>query len=197
MRSGGAISRRWKRSSRHRRTALVVDKFPLHMAQIPLIHRIFPDARLIFVERHPCDAVLSCFMSNFQLNRAMRSFTDLEEAALTYDAVFDAWTRATTLLPVNVHRIRYERMVENLEAEMRPLLEFLGRALGSEGARQSRQRREARAYPHRQLLAGDRADLSPLGRALAAVPQPAGADSPDPSSLGGADGLRDMIRGRR
>jgi tetratricopeptide (TPR) repeat protein len=104
----------------------IVDKFPLHMTQIPLIHRLFPDARIIFVERHPCDAVLSCFMSNFQLNRAMRSFTDLEEAALTYDAVFDMWTRATSLLPINVHRIRYERMVSDLEAEMRPVLDFLG-----------------------------------------------------------------------
>jgi len=103
----------------------IVDKFPLHMAQVPLIHRLFPDARMIFVERHPCDVVLSCFMSNFQLNRAMRSFTDLEEAALTYDAVLDMWTRATSLLPVNVHRIRYERMVADLEGEMRPLLDFL------------------------------------------------------------------------
>ena len=105
--------------------ATVVDKFPLHMAEMPLIHRIFPDAKVIFVERHPYDAVLSCFMANFQLNAAMRSFTDLEEAALTYDAVFDAWTRATSLLPIAVHRVRYERMVTNLEDEMRPLLEFL------------------------------------------------------------------------
>ena len=29
------------------------------------------------------------------------------------------------LLPIRVHRIRYERMVEDLEAEMRPLLDFL------------------------------------------------------------------------
>ena len=104
----------------------VVDKFPLHMAQMPLIHRLFPDARVIFVERHPCDSLLSCFMSNFQLNRAMRSFTDLEEAARTYDAVFDLWARATSLLPIQVHRVRYERMVEDLESEMRALLDFLG-----------------------------------------------------------------------
>jgi Flp pilus assembly protein TadD len=104
----------------------IVDKFPLHMAKMPLIQRLFPDARIIFVERHPCDAVLSCFMSNFQLNKAMRSFVDLEEAARTYDAVFDHWTRAADLLPLSVHRVRYERMVEDLEAEMRPLLEFLG-----------------------------------------------------------------------
>jgi tetratricopeptide (TPR) repeat protein len=104
----------------------IVDKHPLHMARIPLIHRIFPDAGIVFVERHPCDSVLSCFMSNFQLNHAMRSFTDLEEAARTYDAVFEAWTLATSMLPVRVHRIRYERMVEDLAAEMRPLLAFLG-----------------------------------------------------------------------
>ncbi len=103
----------------------VVDKHPLHMARMPLIQRVFPEARIILVERHPCDAVLSCFMANFTPNRAMRSFTRLEEAARTYDAVFDAWTKAEALLPIRVHRIRYERMVEDLESEMRPLLEFL------------------------------------------------------------------------
>jgi tetratricopeptide (TPR) repeat protein len=106
--------------------ATVVDKYPLHMTRMPLIHRLFPDAKIILVERHPCDAVLSCFMANFQLNVAMRSFTDLEEAALTYDSVFDAWSRAAASLPLAVHRVRYERMVEDLEGEMRPLLEFLG-----------------------------------------------------------------------
>jgi tetratricopeptide (TPR) repeat protein len=105
---------------------LVIDKFPLHMARAPLIHRLFPDARIVFVERHPCDAVLSCFMANFQLNHAMRSFTDIAEAALLYDAVMDAWTRARALLPLDVHTIRYERMVADLEGEMRPLLAYLG-----------------------------------------------------------------------
>ena len=106
--------------------ATILDKHPLRMARMPILHRLFPDAKVIFLERHPCDVVLSCFMANFQLNHAMRSFTGLEEAALTYAAVFEAWTRATTLLPIDVHRIRYERMVEDLEGEMRPLLDFLG-----------------------------------------------------------------------
>lgn len=104
----------------------VVDKFPLHMARAPLIHRLFPDAKLVFVARHPCDAVLSCFMANFQLNRAMRAFTDIVEAARTYDAAMQAWTKARELLPLDVHEVRYERMVADLEAEMRPLLAFLG-----------------------------------------------------------------------
>jgi tetratricopeptide (TPR) repeat protein len=104
----------------------IVDKFPLHMARVPLIHRIFPDAKLVFVERHPCDTVLSCFMANFRLNRAMLSFTELEEAARLYDAVLQAWTRARDLLPLDVHTIRYERMVEDLEGEMKSLIAYLG-----------------------------------------------------------------------
>lgn len=104
----------------------LVDKMPLHMARIPAIHRLFPEARVILVERHPCDAVLSCFMANFSPNFAMQSYTDLTEAARTYDAIFSSFERATELIPVKVHRVRYERMVADLEAEMRPLIQFLG-----------------------------------------------------------------------
>jgi tetratricopeptide (TPR) repeat protein len=104
----------------------VVDKMPLHLTHMPVIQRLFPAASIVLVERHPCDTVLSCFMANFMANHAMRSFMRLSEAALTYDAVFANWTRASELLPLAVHRVRYERMVADLEAEMRPLLAFLG-----------------------------------------------------------------------
>ena len=103
----------------------VVDKFPLHMARMGIIHRVFPDAKVIFVERHPCDCVLSGFMSNFELNRAMLSFTSLNGAAKLYDLASIAWSRAETHLPIDVCRIRYERMVNDLEGEMRRLLAFL------------------------------------------------------------------------
>lgn len=103
----------------------VVDKFPLHMARMAVIHRLFPDARVIFVERHPCDCVLSGFMSSFELNPAMLSFTSLEGGARLYDAAATAWTRAEALLPMNICRIRYEDMIGDLEGEMRRLLDFL------------------------------------------------------------------------
>lgn len=104
----------------------VVDKMPLHLTQMPLIQRLFPEARIVLVERHPCDAVLSCFMANFAPNLAMQSYTDLDEAARTYAAIFANFTRARELLPLAVHTVRYERMIADLEGEMRPLLEFLG-----------------------------------------------------------------------
>lgn len=103
----------------------IVDKFPFHMTRMGIIHRIFPDAKVIFAERHPCDCVLSAFMSNFELNRAMLSFTTIEGAATLYDLASAAWANAEANLPIDVFRIRYERMVEDLESEMRGLLAFL------------------------------------------------------------------------
>lgn len=104
----------------------LVDKHPLNMARVPAIHRLFPNARFILAERHPADVVLSCFMANFTLNHAMRSFTDLTEAALTYDAAFRAWHRANALFPIAAHAIRYERLVEDPQAELQPLVSWLG-----------------------------------------------------------------------
>lgn len=106
----------------------IVDKFPLHLARAPLIHRLFPDARIIMAERHPCDVVLSCFMARFQVNRAMVQFHGLDSAARLYDLAMQAWTRAEALLPIRVHHVRYERMVDDLAGEIRPLLDFLGLA---------------------------------------------------------------------
>lgn len=104
----------------------LVDKHPLHMARVPTIRRLFPRAKVILAERHPCDVVLSCFMANFQLNQAMRSFTSIEEAALTYDAVFRAWERSTSLFPVDARSVRYERLVEDPRGELAPLVDWLG-----------------------------------------------------------------------
>jgi tetratricopeptide (TPR) repeat protein len=106
----------------------LVDKHPLNMQRLPSIHRIFPNARIIFAERHPYDVVFSCFMANFQLNFAMRSFTSLEEAALTYDAVLRAWERGNEMFALDVHPVRYEKLVQDSQAELRPLIDWLGLA---------------------------------------------------------------------
>ena len=104
---------------------LLIDKNPLATLRLPLIYRLFPDTKIVFTLRHPCDVVLSCFMQNFRPTRSMSSFTDLHQTALVYDAVMSYWERCNALFPLNVHTVRYEAMIEDLEGEMRPLLEFL------------------------------------------------------------------------
>ena len=105
---------------------LLIDKQPFATIEAPLIHRLFSDARLIFVERHPCDVVLSCFTARFEPNPGLLNFTTLEGAARLYDAIMSFWTRCRDLLPLTVHELRYERLVANAEGEMRALLAFLG-----------------------------------------------------------------------
>lgn len=105
--------------------ALVIDKNPLSMIRMPLIHRLFPDAKIILAMRHPCDVVLSCYMQNFKPTEAMSSFLDLTNASRTYDRIFAYWEQCRAVLPLDVHMLRYEAMVEDVEAEVRPLFDFL------------------------------------------------------------------------
>jgi tetratricopeptide (TPR) repeat protein len=105
---------------------ILVDKFPLYMNKAAVIHRLFPDARFIFAERHPCDVVLSCFITSFSLNYAMSNFLDLRDAAILYDLSFTCWERARTAMPLKVFPVRYERILADRESELRGALEFIG-----------------------------------------------------------------------
>lgn len=104
----------------------LIDKSPLFLYRVPLIKRLFPRARIILSLRHPCDAVLSCYMSNFRLNSAMSNFLRLEDAAAFYDVCFTHWSRSCELFPLSVHKIVYEKLVEDVAAEVGPLLDWLG-----------------------------------------------------------------------
>lgn len=104
---------------------LLIDKNPLSMNSLPAIRRLFPDAKIILALRHPCDVVLSCFVTNFQLNDGMSNFLRLDTAAELYDLSFRNFTRAQQLLGRPAHRIAYEDLIEDREAVLRALLDFL------------------------------------------------------------------------
>ncbi|HYJ53245.1 MAG TPA: sulfotransferase, partial [Allosphingosinicella sp.] len=106
----------------------VVDKLPLGSVDAALIHRLFPDAPILFAERHPCDVVLSGFMTRFDPRGAMANFLTLEDNAALYDAVMDYWAQCRAIFPLQVHAVRYERMIEDPEAELRAAAAFLGLA---------------------------------------------------------------------
>lgn len=101
---------------------MVVDKFPLDMAAAPLIHAMFPGAPIIFMQRHPCDVVLSGFMQAF----GVVNFGTIEDAADYYDAMMTVWTNSKKALPLNTHSVVYEELVDDPEGTLRPLVDFLG-----------------------------------------------------------------------
>jgi tetratricopeptide (TPR) repeat protein len=112
-------------AERPSRASLLIDKSPLFLQKIPLITRLFPKARFILALRHPCDVLLSCYMSNFRLNSAMANFLRLEDAAAYYDLTFRHWEQSKALFPISAHAIVYERLIADVEQETRPLFDFL------------------------------------------------------------------------
>ncbi|HEX8623427.1 MAG TPA: sulfotransferase [Allosphingosinicella sp.] len=104
----------------------LIDKLPLNLLAQPLIRRLFPEARIVFALRHPCDVVLSCFMQSFEINDAMANFLDLADSARLYDLVLAFDRRCREVLALEAHTVRYEALVEDLEGEARALLYFLG-----------------------------------------------------------------------
>lgn len=107
-------------------TGLVVDKHPFNMLRLAVLHALFPAAKVIFAQRHPCDVVLSGYMQTFKLNHAMANFLDLADAADLYDASMAMWTRSRHAIPQAVHTVVYERLTADPESELRPTIEFLG-----------------------------------------------------------------------
>lgn len=105
---------------------LLVDKNPLIINVVPYMRRLFPEAKFILALRHPCDVVLSCFVTNFRLNDGMSSFTRLDTAAELYDLSFKYFERVQSLLPTPTHVVMYEKVVADRDRELRSLFDFLG-----------------------------------------------------------------------
>jgi hypothetical protein len=103
----------------------LVDKSPLHTAHLGLIQRLFPGAPLVMMVRHPLDVCLSCFMQDFTLSPFMTRFLELRSTAEVYVEVMTLGERYRQLLPLNLHQLRYEDLVEDFDGEVRRLLAFL------------------------------------------------------------------------
>ena len=111
---------------RAEQASLLVDKLPLNLVHAGLIYRVFPQARFLFAQRHPCDAVLSCYLRNFRINEAMISCTELSAAAKLYDRVMTLWSMYRDKFPLAVHTVRYESLISDFEATVSECLTFLG-----------------------------------------------------------------------
>ena len=101
-----------------------IDKMPNNFRHIGLIHLILPNARIIDARREP----LACCVSNFkQLFATGQEFTyslpDIARYYRDYIALMDHWD---AVLPGKVLRVQHEQIVEDLDTNVRRLLEFCG-----------------------------------------------------------------------
>jgi len=64
-------------------------------------------------------------MQSFRPNIAMNNFHAVEGAATIFDLVFGLWEQANACLDLNVHTLRHEELVSDLEPTVAQLLAFL------------------------------------------------------------------------
>jgi Flp pilus assembly protein TadD len=106
----------------HRR---LVDKNPLNMLCLPMIMRLFPEARIILCLRHPCDVLLSCYMQPFRSPAFMVLCSSLERLAHGYVDAFEHWFRHVEIFAPRVLEWRYESVVSRFDEHLLRLGEFL------------------------------------------------------------------------
>lgn len=115
-----------KRASVQRRTdrPFFIDKLPNNWLFVPFIQLILPNAKIIDARRHP----LGCCFSNFRQHFARgQDFTyDLEDVGRYYFDYVRLMAHVDAVLPRRVHRVIYERMVDDTENEVRALLDYCG-----------------------------------------------------------------------
>ena len=103
-----------------------VDMNPFNGIKLPIIARLFPDARILIMRRDPRDVVLSCYRINFTPSPASFAFSDLEEAARHYDALMTLTELCRERLPLAFHEVWYHRLVTDFEPTVRAMAEFAG-----------------------------------------------------------------------
>jgi hypothetical protein len=115
-----------RRSAVQRRTdrPFFVDKLPNNWMFVPFIQMVLPNAKIIDARRHP----LACCMSNFRQHFARgQDFTyDLVDLGRYYSDYVRLMAHMDKVMPGRVHRVIYERMIDDTEGEVRALLEYCG-----------------------------------------------------------------------
>lgn len=101
-----------------------IDKLPNNFAHTGLIHLILPRAKLIDARRHPLGCCFSGYKQHFA--RGQHFTYNLDEIGRYYRDYVELMAHYDAVLPGRVHRVIYERMIEDTEREVRRVLDYCG-----------------------------------------------------------------------
>ncbi len=111
----------------HQDARYIVDKLPHNFENIGLIKFIFPQAKIISVRRDPCDIAISNYFTSYQARHGGMGFAyDLQwlgEQLADHNLLMHYWH---DLFAGEILEIHYEEIVENTEAAVRKMLDYLG-----------------------------------------------------------------------
>jgi tetratricopeptide (TPR) repeat protein len=101
-----------------------IDKMPNNFRHIGLIHLMLPDAKIIDARREP---MACCFSNLKQLFANGQEFTySIDDIARYYRTYLDLMRHWDEVLPGRVLRVWHEDVVDDLEVNVRRMLDFCG-----------------------------------------------------------------------
>lgn len=102
-----------------------IDKMPLNTFLVGPIHLVFPNAKFIHVNRSPKDTCLSIYTTNFESSPDFAH--DQENIAFYYREYQRLMEHWRSLLPADRFLdIQYEELIDDPEATLRKVLQFIG-----------------------------------------------------------------------
>ena len=125
------------------------DKMPLNETHLGLIGLIFPEAPIIHVVRHPLDVTLSVFSNH--LTHGFFCAYDLTTVARHYVRVTDLVEHYLREMKLRYLRVRYEDVIDDQEARVREMLDFIGLAFDPRCLDFHENRRYARTASYAQV----------------------------------------------
>lgn len=101
-----------------------IDKMPNNFRHIGLIKSMLPNAKIIDARRHPMSCTFSCFKQLFAEGQEFSyDLTDLGTYYRDYVSLMDFWH---TQFPGQLLHVQYEDVVNDLEDQVRRLLDYCG-----------------------------------------------------------------------
>ena len=101
-----------------------IDKMPNNFLYVGFIQLILPNARIIDARRHPLGCCFSGFKQHFA--RGQNFSYSLDDLGRYYYDYAELMAHVDAVLPGRVHRVFYERMIEDTETQVRELLRYCG-----------------------------------------------------------------------
>jgi tetratricopeptide (TPR) repeat protein len=103
--------------------ARVINKTLENHLHLGVIVTLFPRARIIHCRRDPLDICTSCFFQNFHKLTFAWALEDIGAYYRAYEKLMNHWDR---VLPVRIHEVFYERLIEDQEDVTRGLVAACG-----------------------------------------------------------------------
>jgi tetratricopeptide (TPR) repeat protein len=103
----------------------IIDKAPVNSNYLGIIHSVFPNARMIYMQRDPIDTCLSCYFQKFVLSMNFTfDLSDLADHFRQHARLMAHWR--ATLPSGTILDVPYEELVADQEGWSRKILDFIG-----------------------------------------------------------------------